>query len=113
MPVYPQRGSLLWLSKLAEERADIQDPLVVLGTAVFSIYSANMDSLQLLQSFKRLPLLRTMWVKGLEIHSSAVRTSLLQVCQPHHLLHGVSWFLDRCLVPGHIWKNVDWIRVDW
>lgn len=56
MRVYPKRGSLLWLSKLAEGEADAQDPLVVLRTAVFFIYS--MHSLHYLPSFKRLPLLR-------------------------------------------------------
>ena len=58
MPVYPQRGSLLWLSKLAEAEADTQGPLVVLGTAPFFIFSANMASLHYLPSFKRLPLLQ-------------------------------------------------------
>ena len=112
MRVYPQRGSLLWLSKLAEDGSDTQDPLVVLRTAAIFIFSANMDSLHFLPSFKRLPLLQPLWVRVLEIHSMAVRTSLLQFCQPHYFLHGVSWFLDRCLGWGHIWKNVVWIRVD-
>ena len=50
MPVYPQRGSLLWSSKLAEGEADTQDPLVLPSTPAFYIYSA-MHSLHYLQSF--------------------------------------------------------------
>ena len=50
MRVYPQQGSLLWSSKLAEGEADTQDPLVVLRTPAFFIYSA-MHSLHYLQSF--------------------------------------------------------------
>ena len=49
MRVYSQRSNLLWLARLAKDGADIQDPLVVVGTAAF-IYSA-LHSLHSLQSF--------------------------------------------------------------